>query len=294
MRLGVEICRFFEARLLLFHNLDGLPPAGMGVGWMWSEEHQLAEGRRGDDARRRLHELLEEIPAGIHCEGKVARGTLDTTLPQTILDNDVDLVVMGTHGVSSADHRSATESFIAHAPCPVLTIRERALDMAVFDPARVGSGERFPVLVPLDFADYSLTATAYAFELARLLPIELHLLHAEAPSGHLLRKADPDADAARLDSARAHLEALVPGDLEGRVTCHVVLGTAGEEILASASSLGARLIVMGVHEKGFLERWTAGAPSRDALFGSPCPVLYVSAVAAEALRAGADNRAQGA
>jgi nucleotide-binding universal stress UspA family protein len=76
---------------------------------------------------------------------------------------------------------------------------------------------------------------------------------------------------ARLDAARIRLEA------EGGVEVELVhrTGDPGEELLAVSRDRGAQLLVVGTHEKGFLDRLFARSVSESVVRKAQCDVLVV-------------------
>ena len=76
-------------------------------------------------------EAVEEVGApatetDVPVETAVRRGSPARTITEYATDNDVDLVVMGTHGRSGLDRYllgSVTERVVRTAPVPVLTVR---------------------------------------------------------------------------------------------------------------------------------------------------------------------------
>ena len=133
-----------------------------------------------------------------------------------------DLVVLGSHGWSTADHASVTERVIDESPCPVLTFQER-VDMPGFR-LRSANGDPAPrTVVSTDHSRASSAAVGYACALARVLPLELELRHVVDP-GHAGRE--------RYERAQAALEALVPPDLGKCVSIHV---RGGRRPLSSSS-----------------------------------------------------------
>lgn len=289
LELGITLARRFQARLILHHNLDGAPPGAMGVSWMWSEEHRGAEQSKEEQAKNRLQALVEETAKQVPTEGRMSRGPLDDALLRVVEETRSDFVVMGTHGRSTDEHHSATQDFLEQAPCPVLTLRDHGADTSLFAEHQGDDGRTFDALVPLDFADYSLAAAGFAFALAEELPLRLHLLNVKPLSRRRLgkrRQADVETDESR---ARRHetqecLEALVPEALRPRVDCSVTDGKIGEEILTVAQRLRPDLVVMGTHRKNFFRKVLEGAPSHELLYGSGCPVLFVSETASHKAR----------
>jgi len=290
LALGLILARRFESRLVLHHNLDGAPPGAMGVSWMWSEEHRSAEQSKDEQAKTRLQTLVEETAQHVPVEGRMSRGPLDDALLRVVEETRSDLVVMGTHGRSTDEHRSATHDFLEQSPCPVLTLRDHGADTSLFSERLEDDGRTFDALVPLDFADYSLAAAGFAFALAEELPLRLHLLNVRAPARRGLgKRRSPDVESdesrAKRHETQECLEALVPEALRQRVDCSVTVGKIGEEILAVAQRIRPDLVIMGTHRKSFFRKVLEGAPSHELLYGSGCPVLFVPETASHRTRA---------
>lgn len=265
VQLGVEICRTFDARLVLEHNFDPRPPNFLSVTWMWSEEKESTEQEREVSAQLRLQEVLNKVPPTLRPEGKLTRGPVDEALLYLARELPADLMVMATHGRSNAEHQSLTERIIVASPCPVLTLPagQEAQPFLGRDPSVSGS----PVVVPIDFSSHALNGLQYAFELARWLPIHLHLLYVEA---------DRDQDPSMAESLN-RLRGLVPAALQDRVETHVGRGDPIVETVTLADREEARALVLGTHPKSALRRWFSGAHGCDLLHASHCPVWFVPA-----------------
>ncbi len=79
---------------------------------------------------------------------------------------------MGTHGRRGPARLflgSVAEEVVRHAPCPVLTLREKKTPEAIEAVAKI--------LVPVDFSPYSKEALSFAKELAALYGAGLQVLH---------------------------------------------------------------------------------------------------------------------
>ncbi len=87
-------------------------------------------------------------------------------------DNNIDLIVMGTHGrrwPASLFLGSVAAEVVRHSSAPVLTLRQK-------EPAKkVGAVDR--ILVPIDFSKHSLVALAHARDLAARYEALLQVLH---------------------------------------------------------------------------------------------------------------------
>jgi len=108
MRLAVEICQRYGARLVFHHNLDVRPPNYLSVAWMWSETHEAEEEEKAAKVPERLEEIFDRVPPAIQYEARVTRGPMDTSLLYLARELPADLIVMGSHGWTDSAHRSLT------------------------------------------------------------------------------------------------------------------------------------------------------------------------------------------
>jgi nucleotide-binding universal stress UspA family protein len=264
---AADLCRLLGAKLVIHHNLGAAPP-GAAVGWMWSEAHAEVPSEASDEER--LQELMAGLPGDVEVEAKITHGLPSAAVVRVGELVGADLVVITTHGAPTEDHSSVTEQVVERARCAVLALHE---ERGETDPPRL-LGDRtapFPVVVPTDFTRAAAPAVDCALELARHLPLELHLLHVVAPGDG----AGTPAEAAILDERRRRLAALVPSELAERAQVHVISGDPGHEIAAAVDRLGASFVVMGEHPKGGWRRWFTHDTSRDVLHETRCPVWYV-------------------
>ncbi len=263
VRTATDLCRRFDARLVLHHNLGQRPPDFLSNRWMWSEECENDEQKKAALESELLAKLVADVPADVRHEGRISRGPVEEAVLFLAKELPADVVVMGSHGPSKADHRSLTEKIIIRSPCPTLTIGELHFRKALFTPGAAVEGEGGPVLVPVDFSKHSAAAVAAGFELAEILGSGVVLFHA----------VKPRAGERRAEQARARLATLVP---EGKTAeTRVEAGAPSREILACAGKIGAGLIVMPAHGKGPLHRFLFGTTTFDTLHGAECPVWFV-------------------
>lgn len=83
-------------------------------------------------SRERLQRLVQErLPAGLPAEQQVRVGSPYLEITAAATETNSDLIVIATHGYTGLKHvflGSTAERVIRHAPCPVLTVREREHD----------------------------------------------------------------------------------------------------------------------------------------------------------------------
>jgi len=193
-----------------------------------------------------------------------------------------DLIVMGTHGASGFEHLvlgSVTEKVLRKANCPVLTVPPRA---------RTTSSLPFRhLLCAIDFSDWSVAALELACSLARPSRSVLTLLHViewpwEEPPPPALEEL-PREQAAALAEYRRYLETSAKlrldtlGGQVGAGVCpprsRVAHGKAYVEILRTAASTGADLIVMGVRGRRATDVMLFGSTTNQVVRRASCPVL---------------------
>ena len=135
------------------------------------------------------------------------------------------------------------------------------------------------ILLPLDFSDRSQAAARYAESLARQFHAQLILMHVlSAPhyefaaleaGGALL----DDLFAARSEHARKQLDGFLASELAGadveRVLCE---GDAARQIVETARTREASVILMPTHGYGTFRRFILGSVTAKVLHDAECPV----------------------
>jgi nucleotide-binding universal stress UspA family protein len=259
--LAASLCLAFDARLVLHHNLSVMA-IGSGVGWMWAADHPpMSE----ETAQQRLSALVESM-TGLDIETSITRGPASASVLAVSEAVAADLVVLSTHNMPPEQHTSVTELVLEAGQRSVLALHDTVSELHALEVAP--SAERRQVtLVPTDLTPESRAAVDFAFELSRILPLDIHLLH-------LLGHQSRNGGHAQAD-AEHQLQALIPADCKDRVATHVAVGDPVEGILQWAGQLSAACVVMGEHTRGPLRRWFSRDTSRAVLHKAPCPVWYV-------------------
>jgi universal stress protein A len=81
-----------------------------------------------EEARAQLYDLVPSTFPGTW-EVQVTTGHPADAIVRTAEELEVDLIIMATHGRTGVPHMvlgSVAEKVVRHAPCPVLTLRQRA------------------------------------------------------------------------------------------------------------------------------------------------------------------------
>jgi len=263
--VAVEVGQALGARLVLHHN-HGAIGLGLARAWDWESTHA------GDDlspveAKRRMQEILNGLPPALDPEAVVTSGPIEAVLQALAEQLPADLIVLGSHGWSTPDHASITERLIADSPCPVLTFNEESAAAERFRLRPSGGQGAVRVVVPTDFSATAQHAVGYACALARVLPLQIELLHVLPPGG--------DRSPVAEDAALARLDAEVPADLVDRVRARVRAGRTVDEILAHLADPPATFAVLGEHTHELLRHFLTRDTTRAVVHAAPCPVWVV-------------------
>lgn len=278
---AAALCERFGARLVLQHDVTGAGPAFLGMGWMQKADERGRGIAAADDATARLEKLASSLPPGLVVEWRLTEGPRRGTILHLARELRADLLVMASSAGSDPEHVSVTEMVIEEAPCPVLAVGAGA----VFDAAiLLGGGRELSVVAPLDFTPHSENALRALVEMARTLPMKVHLVTAEPEKSlddvrHVMEDGLEGHRRKRVEEARSRLAAMVPPALAASASLDVLVGPPAREVLAEARRRSADLIVMGVHLKDPVGKAIFGATSTEVLRGSGCPVWFVPAAA---------------
>jgi nucleotide-binding universal stress UspA family protein len=227
-------------------------------------EKQKDELRRG--------ELLSYF-AGIPAAARIEEGDILSHLEEAIKNDNVDLVVVGTHGRTGFGKLilgSIAEEILRTVHCPVLTVGPKA------GTAWVAGTKIREVLFATDFSPESREAAAYAISLAQEFQARLVLLHvvANPEVGELVNPADVTA------ASQSLLREFLPedADLWCKPEFIVAHGKSAEMILEIARQRESDLIVLGARPESGVPGASTHLPIATAhkvVSHATCPVLTV-------------------
>lgn len=189
-------------------------------------------------------------------------------------DEDVDLVVMGTHGRRGVRRMllgSVTEEVVRMADCPVLTVRS--------DAEEAPSPTIRRVLVPVDFSDASRVALLHGRDIAQTFGAKIHLLHVVEevvyPSAYGVNPPLQSMDKllSRLESTLGEMARVNLGS--ENVTVRAIHGYAPLSILEYAEGHDVDLIVIATHGRSGFDRFLLGSVAERVLRRASKPVFVV-------------------
>lgn len=214
----------------------------------------------------------------------VRHGTVSKAVADLIHDQNIDLMVLGTHGRTGLGRLvmgSVAEEIFRTSPCPVLTVGPRIPHLAAILQAR--RDHDLPpiqvscrrVLYATDLEPDAAHGCSYAVSLAREFRARLALLHVIEDYGdHLHERPGP------IEATLSKLQELVVEEerLLYRPEFLVEYGIPAEVILRTASENDTDLIVLGARPAtGHLTAAThlGGSTVHKVVVGANCPVLTV-------------------
>jgi len=121
MKYASAIAQAFDATIILMHVVDS-------ASYSVTDTFNIVNRRRPLEtiARALLGSWAEQLDGGIRVQPHLATGFAYQEILKKTRKDQVDLIVMGTHGRTGLGHfflGSVTEKIVRLAPCPVLTVR---------------------------------------------------------------------------------------------------------------------------------------------------------------------------
>jgi nucleotide-binding universal stress UspA family protein len=227
-------------------------------------ESEMALFLPRDDRPLRIRQHVRRAP-------EVERGILEFAESE-----DVDLIVLGTHG-----RRGAAHLLIGSTAAELLRRSERAV-LVVPSRSNRPAGRLRRILAPTDFSASARHAVAHAREIAAGAGATLELFHVlpnlEVPlpmnpgsfGAGIVADLEPAAQEALQELARS------PG-ADARIEMAVWQGPAATSIVHRAAETDADLIVIATHGHGGFDRLLLGSVTEKVARLSPCPVLVLPA-----------------
>lgn len=277
---ATAICRHFGSMLHTAHVLSDASILMMTGGVDYVSLSTIYEDAH-TEAKEKLDQIsgrLEGIP---HCN-YVRHGQVWENLAGIVQDEEIDLIVLGTHGRTGLGKLllgSVAEDILRHAPCPVLTVgpkvsgraklpefQRRGRDLAPLDL------ELRQIVFATNFAQNSALVAQEAISLAEEFRARLTLLHVIEDYTQLGRRPGPIEDGVR------RLHDLIPRNAALQYAPETLLefGSASDLILKAAAERGADMIVLGA--RASVEVGTTHLPwstAHHVIAQANCPVLTI-------------------
>ena len=232
-----------------------------------------------DVAEKQLNKILDSHSSNdIKITTEIKRGiSAAPTILEYASGNNVDLIVMGTHGRRGLGHLllgSAAEEVVRLAPSPVFTIRELKEPKPVMQINNI--------LVPIDFSKHSQKALAYASEIAQSYNAQLQVLHIIEETMHPAFSVTGKSSIFDLvpgikDDSKERTEKMLKEFVSDKVKSKIFIkgGRAANDIIKFAKENPTDLIVIATHGLTGLEHMLLGSVTEKVVRMAHCPVFTV-------------------
>jgi len=238
-----------------------------------------------DDAQAEAQAKLEQVAArleGIPHHTYVCHGAVWKNLAGVISENEIDLIVVGTHGRTGLGKLflgSVAEDILRHAPCPVLTVGPKVSGHAKLPAFRTTGRDIAPleldirqILAATNFTGDAALITQAAVSLAEKFHSRLTLMHVIEDYTQLGSRPG------RMEGGVHRLQQLLPTNAALPYPPDTVLefGSARERILKIAAQQESDLIVLGARSAA--EAGSTHLPwstAHHVIAHAHCPVLTI-------------------
>jgi len=259
---AVTLARIYGSTLLITHVVPPEPHRQVVP-----DRLPIQDDRVWRDAQQRLNEWTKNFSLGsVSCRSLLDEGDLAKVIPQMIREQQIDLVVLGTHGrrgISKLVLGSGAEKIYRSAPCPVLTVGPKV---------HTGDWKLRRILCPVDLAEDPEPSLHYALSLAEENQAEFIVLQA-VPLVPWQHRASVEV------RVRGQLEALIPASARDWCMPQFLVRWehAAEAILLAAADREVDLIVMGVRRAraAGLSAHLPWPVASEVVSRALCPVLTV-------------------
>ncbi len=276
---AVAICRRFGSTLHTVHVLSDASLMVMTGGVDYVSMGTIYEDAQAE-AKDRL-DRLSERSEGISHRNYVRHGQVWKSLVSIIHENEVDLVVVGTHGRTGLGKLllgSVAEDILRHSPCPVLTVGPKVSGRAKLRDLSSRGRDLAPpeldlrqILFATNFARNSGLAAQDAAALALEFHARLILMHVIEDYARLGSQPGP------IEDSRHRLQELIPKNVQLQYNPELMLefGRAPERILKIACEREADMIILGARTPEIGTTHLPWSAAHHVIAQAHCPVLTI-------------------
>jgi nucleotide-binding universal stress UspA family protein len=274
------ICRRFGSTLHSAHVLSDASLLMMTGGVDYVSMSTIYE-----DAHTEAGVKLDQISShleGIKHHNYVRHGQVWKNLAGIVDENQIDLIVVGTHGRSGLGKLllgSVAEDILRHAPCPVLTVGPKVSGRAKLPAIQTRGRDLAPLELDLqqivfatNFDQYSSLVAQKAIALAEEFRSRLTLLHVIEDYTGLGSRPD------FMEDSICRLKSLVPNDAPLQYLPESLLefGSPADCILKVACDREADMIVLGARTSAEVgSTHLPWSTAHHVIAKAHCPVLTV-------------------
>ena len=281
IQYGLELARRYDATVHALHVVDSSPiERKLELTALETDLETLPDTwyEAGDAATKQIETRAAEH--GLDAVTEVRRGIPAREIRSYITDTGIDLVCMGTRGLTGLDRvllGSVTTRLVRTVDIPVLSVKAK---QALSEPGMRGGFET--ILVPTDGSKPAREAVTHALDLARTYDATLHALYVVDRGAYASR---PGWTWDELQQVLEQNGETVLEDVQSRATAdgvsvaaEITHGVPHQAIGDYCDQHGIDLVVMGTHGRSRLSRRIIGSVTERVLRNSDEPVLTIRGV----------------
>lgn len=200
---------------------------------------------------------------------EIATGTPHTEILNYAKKNDVDLIVLGSHGKHGIKLLlgSTSNAVLHNAPCDVLTIY-------LTENQKSSASQYDNVVIATDLSPDNDDMTDKAKAFAELHDCQLHAINVQSDPAVVVSTygVAPDMHTEIFDQAKDQLQQWAKDhDITGDVEC--AMGNSSQEVIKFSEKHDNALIVVGSHQKNAIGRFFLGSTANAILHYAKQDVL---------------------
>jgi nucleotide-binding universal stress UspA family protein len=254
--LAMEVATISKGEVLVMHSIEFVPAyetAFVAQPYVFNDqaiEDLAKDAQKNFEELLRLHAQETSVPVSFFTD----HGAATDTIRQFIPDNEIDLVIMGTHGASGLKEffiGSTTEKIVRYSNVPVLAIKS---------PTKLSSIRNivFPTIPEPNLENFITKVK----ELQNSLNAHLHILYVNTPA-KFMNEQDIRAD---LEDYAKHYQL-------SNYTLNFVNGRNEQSsIIDFTHEIKADMIAMGTHGRKGLAHLFAPSVTENVVNHVDCPV----------------------
>lgn len=276
---AAAICRRFGSTLHTVHIISEAGLLMMSGGVDYVSMSTIYEDAQ-NEAKERLDHISEHLDAIPH-RNYVRHGQVWKNLAAIIAENEVDLLVVGTHGRTGLGKLllgSVAENILRQAPCPVLTVGPKVSGRAKLPELSSRGRDLAPpelelrqIIFATNFARNAALAANDAVTLAQEFRARLTLMHVIEDYTEL------GSEPSQIEDNLLRLRELIPKNTQLQYAPETLLefGNAPDRILKAAAEREADMIILGARASEIGTTHLPWSAAHHVIAQARCPVLTI-------------------
>ena len=258
LNLAAQIAKETDAKIYLLHIIEPIKSYVAATDGMYidaSVEQKYIDYLR-DNAKEQIKKVIQDNNyEDLGIEQLIALGTIFSTVNEHVDRYNIDLLIMGTQGISGLDELligSNTEKVVRTAHCPVLTVKNK-----------IDLDELNKIVFATNFKKDHLIVVKHLKEFAQMFEAELTLLYVNVPNDfyterQILKKMEEFMVEANIDDFKFH-----------------IYSELNEEngMIHYAEDQDIDLIAVATHQRSGLAHLISGSIAEDVVNHATRPVL---------------------